>query len=146
MAEATDDDSKFTFMTMVWIIVWIVGSLVFVTLPFTGGIGTGILIFGLDEVRAGVTGWIVWWALGSFVSMMIASAIAEVFCKWKFLGNKLAKDVCSYAVGFLVLSICYFGFFYSWAASVVAAVISFGLFAVLLWIMKKFPAPKRPTS
>lgn len=146
MTEATDDDSEFTFMTMVWIIVWIVGSLLFVTLPFTGGIGTGILIFGLDEVREGVAGWIVWWALGSFVSMIIVSTIAEVFCQWNFPGNKLPKDVCSFAVGFLALFVCYFGFFYSWAASVVAAVISFGLFAVLLWIMKKFPAPKLPIS
>ncbi|PRB69369.1 hypothetical protein [Arthrobacter sp. MYb213] len=147
MSEATGDDKPLSkIVAIFWVILILIAVLVFVSLPLSAGIGSAILIFGMDQVRQDVAGWFVYWAIGTLIATVVVTGIIEAFLKTKFPDNKPLREASSWSTGFVVMTVCYTGFFNSWVACVVASAVSALLFIVLLWIVKKFPARKRPTS
>ncbi|PQZ98736.1 hypothetical protein CQ017_09330 [Arthrobacter sp. MYb224] len=147
MAETTDDDKPLNkAIAIFWVILVLFAVLVFISLPLSAGIGSSILIFGMEQVRQDIAGWFVYWAMGTLIATAIVAGIIEAVLKSKLPGNKPLREAASWSTGFVVMTVCYSGFFYSWVACVVASAVSALLFILLLWIVKKFPAPRRPTS
>ncbi len=123
--------------------LWLLGIALFISLPLVAGIGGTVWIFGKDSIQDSLGPWILLWGVGSLLVTFLVTEIVEAKLKKHSSAGKFTIEAASYATSVAVMTLCYSGFFSSWALSLFAAALSHVLMIPFYLLLARLPNGRR---